>query len=567
MSTSARLKQARQATILQPQGAAATDSGSREDTAPTQQQLFDTILSNLSQGVLMFDKKARVVFCNRRYIEMYGLSPKIAKPGCGLRVLLNHRIAVQSFSGDVKRYMSNLLAAVRDGKEFNQIARLDDGRVFSVLNKPLPGGGWLATHEDITEREHAQEQIARMARHDALTDLPNRVLLRERLEGEIRRTKRGECVAVLCLDLDHFKGINDTLGHPVGDELLKVVADRLRRCVREPDTIARLGGDEFAIIMTAMQQPTDAVALATRVQKSITKPYQLNDHQVVVDVSIGISVAPLDADQPDQLLKNADMALYEAKAQGRGAYRFFEQEMDARMQARRELEIELRKALINNEFELYYQPLIDLRNKAITAFEALLRWHHPSRGLISPAEFVPVAEDTGLIISLGEWVLRKACEEAATWPGNVKLAVNLSPTQLKNPNLVQVIMSALAASGIPGSRLQLEITESVLMQNTFATLATLHRLRALGIQIAMDDFGTGYSSLSYLRSFPFDKIKIDRAFVRDLSNGTEPVAIVQAMTQLADCLNMICTAEGGRNGTSIAETARDRLHRDTRLPV
>ena len=398
--------------------------------------------------------------------------------------------------------------------------------------------------KNITERRRAEEQIAHMARHDALTDLPNRVLLRERLEDELKRVKRGECLAVFCLDLDHFKDINDTLGHPTGDELLKVVADRLRRCTREPDTIARLGGDEFAIIMTAMQQPMDAVALARRVRESIAKPYHLNGHQVVVDISIGISVAPVDATEPDQLLKNADMALYGAKADGRGAYRFFEPEMDARMQARRELEMDLRNALANKEFELYYQPLVNLQSNAISAFEALLRWNHPKRGLISPGEFVPVAEETGLIIPLGEWVLRKACEEAATWPENIKVAVNLSPFQLKSRNLVEIVMSALAASGISGSRLQLEITESVLMQNTFATLATLHKLRGLGIQIAMDDFGTGYSSLSYLRSFPFDKIKIDRSFIQDLSNGTEPLAIVHAVTGLAKCLNMISTAEG-----------------------
>jgi diguanylate cyclase (GGDEF)-like protein/PAS domain S-box-containing protein len=385
--------------------------------ANDQENLFDTILNNLSQGVLMFDASARLVFCNRRYIEMYGLSPDAAKSGCTLRDLLDQRIAARTFAGNPKKYISKLLHEVTQGKEFNDIARLSDGRVFSIVNKPLPNGGWLATHEDITERRRAEEQIAHMARHDALTDLPNRVLLRKRLEDELKRVKRGECLAVFCLDLDHFKDINDTLGHPTGDELLKVVADRLRRCTREPDTIARLGGDEFAIIMTAMQQPMDAVALARRVRESIAKPYHLNGHQVVVDISIGISVAPIDATEPDQLLKNADMALYGAKADGRGAYRFFEAEMDARMQARRELEMDLRNALANKEFELYYQPLVNLQSNAISAFEALLRWNHPKRGLISPGEFVPVAEETGLIIPLGEWVLRKACEEAATLAG------------------------------------------------------------------------------------------------------------------------------------------------------
>jgi diguanylate cyclase (GGDEF)-like protein len=509
-----------------------------------QQLLLDTVLNNMSQGVLMFDPGTRMVFCNQRYIEMYHLSPEIVKPGCTLRDLLDHRSAVGTFAGDPESYVAKVLADVAEGRTANDIVKSGDGRVFSIVNKPMAGGGWLATHEDITERQRAEERIAHMARHDALTDLPNRALLRERLEYELKRVKRGECLAVLCLDLDHFKSVNDTLGHPIGDELLKVVAERLRRCTREHDTIARLGGDEFAIIMTAMEKPSDAAILSRRVRDSITKPYDLDGHQIVADISIGISVAPVDASEPDQLLKNADMALYGAKADGRGAYRFFEPEMDARMQQRRELEMDLRKALANAEFELYYQPLVDLQNNGITGFEALLRWHHPVRGLISPADFIPIAEETGLIIPLGEWVLRRACEETASWPGDLKVAVNLSPSQLKSKNLVEVVTSALAESGMAATRLQLEITESVLMQNTFATLATLHQLRALGVQIAMDDFGTGYSSLSYLRSFPFDKIKIDRSFIEDLSNGAEPLAIVRAIASLAKSLSMVSTAEG-----------------------
>jgi diguanylate cyclase (GGDEF)-like protein len=519
-------------------------SREKANAGADQQLLLDTVLNNMSQGVLMFDPETRMVFCNQRYIEMYDLSSKVVQPGCTLRDLLDHRTAVGTFVGDRDAYIVKVLDDVANGRTAHDIVKSGDGRVFSIVNKPMPGGGWLATHEDITERQRAEERIAHMARHDALTDLPNRALLRERLEYELKRVKRGDCLAVLCLDLDHFKSVNDTLGHPIGDELLKVVSERLRKCTREHDTIARLGGDEFAIIMTAMQQPSDAAALSRRIRDAITKPYDLDGHQIVADISIGISVAPVDATEPDQLLKNADMALYGAKADGRGAYRFFESEMDARMQQRRELEMDLRKALANGEFQLYYQPLVDLQSNDITGFEALLRWHHPVRGLISPASFIPLAEDTGLIIPLGEWVLRRACEETAAWPGDVKVAVNLSPAQLKSRNLVQVVMSALAESGMAATRLQLEITESVLMQNTFATLATLHQLRALGVQIAMDDFGTGYSSLSYLRSFPFDKIKIDRSFVEDLSNGAEPLAIVRAIASLAKSLSMISTAEG-----------------------
>ena len=509
----------------------------------TQHQLLDTVLNNMSQGVLMFDSSARLIFCNQRYIEMYSLTANIAKPGCSLRHLLEHRVAAGTFSGDVDEYIIKLEADVAEGQISNTIVKCDDGRIFSILNKPL-NGGWLATHEDITERHRAEEKIAYMAGHDSLTDLPNRVLLRERLEHELKRVQRGECLAVLCLDLDHFKSVNDTLGHPIGDKLLKVVADRLRRCTRGPDTTARLGGDEFAIIMTSMHRSSDAEALSRRVRDSIVKPCQIDGHQILIDISIGISVAPVDGMDPDQLLKNADMALYGAKADGRGTYRFFEPEMDTRMKARRQLEMDLRGALAKKEFELHYQPLVNLQTNQITAFEALLRWNHPERGLISPGEFIPVAEETGLIIPIGEWVLRKACKEAAKWPDTVKVAVNLSPSQLKMRDLLEVVTSALADSGLPARKLQLEITETVLMQDTFATLSTLHRLRELGVQIAMDDFGTGYSSLSYLRSFPFDKIKIDRSFVQDLSNGAEPLAIVHAIAGLANCLNIVSTAEG-----------------------
>jgi len=509
-----------------------------------ERQLLDMVLNNMSQGVSMFDADMRLVFCNQGFTEMYGLSPDIGSTGCTLRDLVNHSVTTGAFTVDPDEYVEKLVGDLAKGKTCNEIIKGKDGRIVSIVNKPLDGGGWLSTHEDITERQRTEERIVHMARHDALTDLPNRVLLRERLEHELKRVKRGEMLAVLCLDLDRFKSVNDTLGHPIGDELLKVVSDRLRACTREPDTIARLGGDEFAIIMTAIQQPTDAAALARRIRESIVKPFHIDGHQIIVDISIGISVAPIDAATPDQLLKNADMALYGAKGDGRGTYRFFEAEMDARMKARRDLEMDLRNALANKEFELHYQPLVNLETNEITSFEALLRWKHPKRGTISPADFIPIAEETGLIVPVGEWVLRTACNETAKWPNDVKVAVNLSPAQLKSRNLIDVVTSVLQESGLPAKRLQLEITESVLMHNTFGTLATLHKLRELGVQIAMDDFGTGYSSLSYLRSFPFDKIKIDRSFIQDISSAAEPLAIVHAVAGLAKCLNMVSTAEG-----------------------
>jgi diguanylate cyclase (GGDEF)-like protein len=374
--------------------------------------------------------------------------------------------------------------------------------------------------------------------------LPNRALFREQLGHALAGVTRGERLAVLYLDLDNFKSVNDTLGHQVGDELLKVVATRLRGCLRDADTVARVGGDEFAIVQTSINQPGDTAALARRIREALLAPYDLLGHAVVGDTSIGIAVAPDDGTEPTELLKNADMALYGAKADGRGTYRFFEPEMDARMKARRTLELALRAALVNGEFELYYQPLVDLEKNEVTSCEALLRWHHPERGMIAPAEFIPLAEEIGLIVPLGDWVFRKACADAVLWPDDVKVAVNLSPIQVMNKNLVPVVVGALASSGLPAHRLEIEITESVLLQNTEMTLATLHQLRKLGVKISMDDFGTGYSSLSYLRSFPFDKIKIDRCFISGLGDGDDSRAIVQAIAGLAKNLGIMTTAEG-----------------------
>jgi diguanylate cyclase (GGDEF)-like protein/PAS domain S-box-containing protein len=402
----------------------------------------------------------------------------------------------------------------------------------------------LGVIEDVTERRQAQDRIAHMAHHDPLTDLPNRILLRERLEQALSRVARGERLAMLYLDLDHFKTINDTLGHSAGDELLKTIADRLRPCVRDVDTVARLGGDEFAIIQTAIEEPLEAAFLAQQIQEVIRAPCDFNGRRMVVDVSIGIALSPNDGTDADELLKKADLALYGAKADGRSTYRFFEPEMDARMRAWHTLENDLRSAIANGELVLHYQPVVELKRNEISGVEALLRWQHPERGMIPPDQFIPVAEETGLITQIGEWVLRTACADAARWPSDIRIAVNLSPAQLTSKNFVQVVVNALAASGVPATRLELEITETVLMQNTFATLATLHQLRDLGVRIAMDDFGTGYSSLSYLRSFPFDKIKIDRSFISDLSDKEDAVVIVRAVTRLARSFKMTTTAEG-----------------------
>jgi diguanylate cyclase (GGDEF)-like protein len=383
-----------------------------------------------------------------------------------------------------------------------------------------------------------------MARHDALTNLPNRTLFREELERALLLAKPGDQVAVLCLDLDHFKKINDSLGHPVGDALLNEVASRLGACAGPADTVARLGGDEFAIVQFCNHSdPTVISALASRVVDAVAAPYEIDGQQLVIGVSIGVSLAPNDGDNPDELLKNADLALYRAKSDGRGTYRFFEPGMDARAQARRVLEQDLRLALRRGEFEVHYQPIRDIASEAIVVCEALVRWRHPQRGLILPNHFIPLAEETGLIVQLGEWVLRQACRDAVTW-SKVCVAVNLSPVQFRNADLLATVKTALAESGLPAERLELEITESVLLQNSETTREMLHALRALGLKISLDDFGTGYSSLSYLRSFPFDKIKIDRSFVSELATRTDSLAIIRAVTGLGKSLGIITTAEG-----------------------
>jgi diguanylate cyclase (GGDEF)-like protein/PAS domain S-box-containing protein len=403
----------------------------------------------------------------------------------------------------------------------------------------------LGISEDITERKRVEGRITHMAHHDSMTGLANRVLLRERLEHALARMLEQESrLAVLYVDLDCFKDVNDALGHPVGDALLRMAAERLRGCVREGDTVARLGGDEFAIIQDSLREEDEASDLAKRVAAVIAAPFQVEGHDVTVSASIGIAMAPRDGADPDTLLKFADMALYAAKTDGRRTFRFFESEMNERLHARRAMETDLRLAFARNEFDLYYQPTIDVVSERILGFEALLRWHHPERGIVPPGEFIALAESIGLIVPLGEWVLCQACAEAARWPDDVTIAVNLSPLQFKNANLVETVTAALANAELPPRRLELEITESVLLQENENNPATLHRLRDLGVRIALDDFGTGYSSLSYLRVFPFDRIKIDGSFVKELPHNVECVSIVRAMADLARGLHMATTAEG-----------------------
>jgi diguanylate cyclase (GGDEF)-like protein len=451
-------------------------------------------------------------------------------------------------AGDSEMYRAEVRRLTRLTEPVYKVWELGDGRVILVSSRPMPDGGWVATHQDITEQRRAEAKISHMARHDALTDLPNRLYFHERLDSQLRRVTKAAPMAVLSLDLDDFKAVNDAHGHPFGDRLLTTVADRLRRCVRDTDVVARLGGDEFIVLQGRAGQPFGATMLAQRLIDALSAHYQIDGHEVVVGTSVGIAIAPHDGIDPDQLIRNADMALYRAKSEGRGIYRFFEPEMDAQMRARRALEVDLRQALSAGQFELYYQPIIDLETGAISAVEALIRWNHPQRGLVSPADFISLAEDIGLITPIGEWVIRRACDDAAGWPDEIAVAVNLSPVQFRSKSsLLNVVTSALASSGLPATRLVLEITETVLMQDNEFTLSILHQLRSLGIRICMDDFGTGYSSLGYLRRFPFDKIKIDRSFIKDFPERRDSVSIVRAVTGLGASLGIPTTAEGVEN--------------------
>jgi diguanylate cyclase (GGDEF)-like protein/PAS domain S-box-containing protein len=524
----------------------------KEEELRTQFLQLEAALNNIVQGLAMFDSEHRLVLCNDRYAEIYGLTAEQVLPGTTLRQIIEHRIANGLKSEMTAEEIVNGMLRRRADSDFGMFhSQLGDGRTMAITVRPMAGGGTVTTHQDITEQRRSEARIAHMAHHDALTGLPNRVLLGQKLDQALARIKRGETIAAHFLDLDHFKYVNDTLGHSTGDKLLKMVGERLSGLVRGADTVARMGGDEFAILQVGVAQPADAGATALRVIEVVSEPYEIDGQQVNIGTSVGIAIGPGDGADPGQLMRNADLALYRAKGDGRGAFRFFEPEMDAQMQERRNMERDLRRALPDGQFELHYQPIVNLESNEISAFEALIRWRHPEKGIISPGLFIPLAEEIGFIVPLGEWVIRQACATAASWPADVKVAVNLSPAQFRSPGLVQVVLNALAASGLRAQRLELEITETILLQENEATLAVLYQLRELGVLIAMDDFGTGYSSLSYLQSFPFDRIKIDRSFIKNLGDDTGSTNIVRAVVAMAKGLGMATTAEG-------VETAEQR---------
>jgi diguanylate cyclase (GGDEF)-like protein len=512
--------------------------------ARSSDRLF-TALEGMPQGLSMFDDQHRLIVCNAKYAAMYKLSPELTEPGTSLRTILEARISNGTATVDSDKFVERALSVASTVDATAIQRQLQDGRIIELTKAQLSTGGAVTIHADVTEKRNSEKQIAFLAHHDALTGLANRVQLREHIERTLEQVKRGGKASVLCLDLDNFKIINDTLGHSVGDALLYAVATRLRDLVRDIDMVSRTDGDEFSIVQSGAEPPMAASsALAARIVESLSVPFDLGDHNVVIGASVGIAIAPDDGDNADQLLKNADMALYRAKEDGRGRFHFFEPEMDVKAQARRVLELDLRNAITVGEFEVFYQPIVNLAENRITGFEALLRWNHPTRGRVAPNDFIPLAEETGLIGPIGEWVIRQACAEARKWPSGLRVAVNVSPVQFRNKGLVAAVISALATSRLPPDLLELEITETVLMNNNEATLAALHQLRDLGVRISMDDFGTGYSSLSYLRSFPFDKIKIDQSFVRGLTERPDSIAIIRAVAGLGLSFGVTTTAEG-----------------------
>ena len=504
---------------------------------------FDTALNNMPHGLCMFDPNQRLLVSNKRIEEMLHVAG--VQRGASLRQLLQGCVAAGTLNeSTMERLLSDLESRLAGKFDGELAVETEDGRSLSLTFEPMENGGSVVLVEDVTERKTAEAKIHHLARYDALTGLPNRIFFHDQMEWALATMKRGAHCAVLFVDLDQFKQVNDTLGHPAGDALLFAVAERLRNIIRETDLVARFGGDEFVVLQTPLRNPEAAATLARRIVEELSNSYDIDGHRVVIGASVGIAVAPRDGAGADVLLKNADMALYRAKSEGRGSWRFFEPEMDVKAQARRSLELDLRHAVATGAFEVYYQPLINLKTGRISTCEALLRWKHPERGMISPVEFIPIAEEMGLIVEIGNWVLRRACLDCSQWPDDVRVAVNLSPIQFRRGNVMRAITEALAGSGLAVERLEIEITESVLLQDTEATRALLLQLREFGVRIALDDFGTGYSSLSYLHLFPLHKVKIDRSFLAGVGANKRSLPLLRNVARLITELGMTVTMEG-----------------------
>jgi diguanylate cyclase (GGDEF)-like protein/PAS domain S-box-containing protein len=506
-------------------------------------QRFDTALNNMPHGLCMFDSRRRIVVANQKLNQQLGLAPDFELKGTSLRYLVQSVSKADLISDVNAQNLVDRLARLSGSEDAAFDVEMRDKRTLEFTVHPMDKGGMVVLVEDITERRIAEAKISRLARFDALTGLPNRTILRDRMERALGEWRPDNMCAVHFVDLDQFKQVNDTLGHTRGDMLLEAVAERLQTSVRDADVIARFGGDEFVILQAPIKSLDQAESLATRVLDAIGGTYDLDGHKVVVTASIGIAVAKNRID-PDQFLRNADMALYWAKAEGRGTWRWFEAKMEANAQARRNLELDLRNAVKSDEFELYYQPLFNLKTQRIAACEALLRWPHRERGMVSPAEFIPVAEEMGLIVELGNQVLYKACLECRRWPGETAVAVNLSSIQFDRSNVPALVRETLAATNLAPHRLELEITESTLLRDTKRVRADLHQLAELGVKISLDDFGTAYSSLSYLHSFPLHKVKIDQSFLRGLDEDERRVTLLRGMTRLSAQLGLHVVVEG-----------------------
>jgi diguanylate cyclase (GGDEF)-like protein len=507
---------------------------------------FDAALNNMPLGLCMFDADRHLVVINQRGVELLGLDFQDDHQGASARKLLQSAVRAGTFDQANAQRVAEEIESGPSGRGDEDIeVETRNGRTFALTFQPMENRGSVVMMEDVTEKKASAAKIEHLARFDALTGLPNRMFFHDQMEVTLARLqKTKEFCATLFIDLDQFKQINDTMGHPFGDALLCVVAERLRRIARPTDIIARFGGDEFVILQYPIQSPGDAASLAQRVVETLAEPCSIDHHQVVIGASIGIAVAPQDGLSADVLLKNADMALYRTKSEGRGTWHFFESEMDVKAQARRGLEIDLRAAVTNDTFKLYYQPLVNLKSRRISTCEALLRWPHPDRGMVSPAVFIPLAEEMGLIVEIGARVLRQACAECAKWPNDTRVAVNLSPIQFRRGNIVAAVKEALELSGLPANRLELEITESVLIQDTEATRAVLMQLREMGVRISLDDFGTGYSSLSYLHSFPLHKVKIDRSFLQGIAGSERSRTLLRGVARLSRELGLSVTVEG-----------------------
>lgn len=508
-------------------------------------QFLDSVIANIPASVMVQDLASqRILLANQQAERLFGV------PGSSMI----GQLPAQSLAPAAADYLEQQLArGARSTKGYAAETRVDTQcgprtlRSRTLLSQHREGQAdyVLFVAEDATEELAAHAQIHHMAHHDALTGLPNRTLFHERLrQALVRGDENAKLTAALCLDLDNFKNINDSLGHAFGDKLLRELGKRLRRELREHDTLARLGGDEFAIVLTGLDGRDAACNTAQRLINAICPPFQIEGHQFTVGVSIGVAIAPDDNDQAEQLLGYADMALYEAKRNGRNRYECFNVELDVAARQRRLVETDLRTALHLGQLQLHYQPVVDQQTSSVTGYEALLRWEHPTRGMVMPMDFIPIAEETGLIHELGIRALNLACQEAASWDSEQTVSVNLSPVQFKNANLVHTVALALSDSGLPARRLELEITESVLLGNSEENVRTLRALKDLGVSISLDDFGTGYSSLGYLRSFPFDRIKIDKSFVHDMCDSREAMSIIRAITDLSNSLMIKTTAEG-----------------------